>query len=619
MQSTQVYLELLHERGKKGLPLERVYRQLFNQDLYLAAYGKIYQNAGAMTQGITKETPDGMSLAKIDTIIRALRQERYQWKPARRVYIPKKNGKKRPLGMPVWSDKLVQEVMRSMLEAYYEPQFSEHAHGFRPERGCHTALREIYYQWQGTVWFIEGDISHCFERLDHHLLLSILSENIHDGRFIHLISTLLEAGYLEEWKYNQTPSGTPQGGVLSPLLSNIYLDKLDKFVETVLIPHYTKGDTRKISAEYRRLMSRSKAQREKGNVQTAEALRKQAQQIPSIEVQDPQYRRLRYVRYADDFLVGFVGPKAEAQAIKQRLEQFLREELKLELSPTKTLLTHARSEAARFLGYEVAVVQQDSKRSKKVVCGSDHPRRCRSVNGKLILRVPKDVVEAKCQSYQKKGKVIHRAELLNESDYTIVLTYQGQYRGLTNYYQLAQNMHTLQQLKWVMETSLTKTLAHKHKMSVSQVYRKYGTTHQVNGKPYKGLLVTVPREGKEPLVVRWGGIPLQRDMKAHLEDKVPRVWGKRTELEKRLLADICELCGSTDQVEVHHIRAMKDLKKVPGHEKPMWMIRMMERCRKTMPLCHSCHEDVHAGRPLRRTPISLMEVKALQQESMQRY
>src|SRR2546425_5128558 len=175
MRTAETILELIGKRGEKGLPLERVYKLLFNKDLYLKAYGKIYRNDGAMTHGVTDETPDGMSLGKIDAITLALRYERYQWLPARRVSIPKKNGKKRPLGIPVWSDKLVQEVIRLILEAYYEPQFSDHSHGFRPERGCQTALRDIYKRWTATTWFIEGDIAQCFDKLDHELLLSTLS------------------------------------------------------------------------------------------------------------------------------------------------------------------------------------------------------------------------------------------------------------------------------------------------------------------------------------------------------------------------------------------------------------------------------------------------------------
>src|SRR5438876_1055254 len=235
MRTANTILGLIRERGKKGLPLERVYKLLYNRNLYLTAYGKIYRNKGAMTHGVTDETPDGMSLAKIDAIIEALRYERLQWLPARRTYIPKKNGKKRPLGMPVWTDKLVQEVVRLILEAYYEPQFSDHSHGFRPGRGCHTALSDIYHKWHGTTWFIEGDVTACFDSLDHTVMMTTLAENIHDNRFLRLIENLLKAGYLEDWRHNKTLSGTPQGGVISPLLSNIYLNKLDRYVEQELL------------------------------------------------------------------------------------------------------------------------------------------------------------------------------------------------------------------------------------------------------------------------------------------------------------------------------------------------------------------------------------------------
>jgi group II intron reverse transcriptase/maturase len=541
MQTTKAYMELLQERGKKGLPLERVYRQLFNKNLDLAAYGKIYRNAGALTPGVTDETPDGMSLKKIDTIIETLRKERYQWKPARRIYLLKKNGKKRPLGLPTWSDKLIAEVIRMILSAYFEPQFSDHSHGFRPGRGCHTALREIYYQWAGTSWFIEGDISACFDSLNHELLIETLSEHIHDGRFIHLMQKLLDAGYLEEWTFNQTLSGVPQGSIVSPVLSNILLDKLDKYVETVLIPQYTRGDRRKGNIEYKRLMRASAIARRKGEIAEAERLRKQAQQLPSTDTNDPHFRRLRFVRYADDFLLGLyvrynqkrlyltgimytlssiliffqekrarlyiiIGPKNEAEEIKQQLGTFLQEELKLELSKTKTLITHARSEAAKFLGYEVTTMQRDTKRSPTTRA---HGTKCRSVNGRVGLRVPKDILRNKCEQYMRKGKAVHRKELQNDSDFTIITKYQLEFRGIANYYRLAYNMHTLQRLKWVMEQSLTKTLAGKYKQSVHKIYKKYAADLEVDGVNYKGLRIIVPREEKKPLVAVWGGIPLK--------------------------------------------------------------------------------------------------------------
>jgi len=314
---------------------------------------------------------------------------------------------------------------------------------------------------------------------------------------------------------------------------------------------------------------------------------------------DPDYRRLRYCRYADDFVLGFVGPKEEAETIKQQLRTFLLEELKLNLSEEKTLLTHTRDNAAKFLGYEITTIQCNTKQTVNT-----NGHKGRSINGVIGFKVPRIVIEEKCKRYMRKGKPIHRAELLNESDYTIIATYQLEYRGLVNYYRMAHNLHTLQKLKWVMETSLTKTLASKHQMSVCKVYKKYKANLEVDGKTYKGLQVTVPREGKKPLVATWGGIPLTWDVQASIEDQLEqRVWAGRSELEKRLLAQVCEQCGATrmtDQIEVHHIRALKDLEKYTGREKPQWVKIMASRKRKTLVLCHTCHMDIQYGRPLKR-------------------
>ncbi|GAC1636163.1 MAG: reverse transcriptase domain-containing protein [Ktedonobacteraceae bacterium] len=599
MQTTETYLGLLRERGKKGLPLQRVYRQLFNSHLYLAAYGKIYRNAGAMTRGVTSETADEMSLEKIKTIIDTLRAERYQWKPAKRVYILKRNGKKRPLGLPVWSDKLLAEVIRMILSAYYDCQFSDHSHGFREERGCHTALQEIYSTWKGCTWIIEGDISDCFGSLSHELLMQTLSEKIQDGRFLHLIRKLLDAGYLEEWTFNRTLSGVPQGSILSPLLSNILLDKLDKYIEITLIPRYTRGERRKHNNEHARLMKQANRLQQKEQKEAARLLRKRMRQLPSIATHDPAYRRLRYCRYADDFVLGFTGPKSEAEEIKRQLSTYLLEELKLTLSPEKTLITHARNEAAKFLGYEITTLQADTKQS--ITTGGVKRR---SINGKTGLRVPREVLREKCNRYRKHGKPCHRAELLNESDYTIMASYQLEYRGIINYYRLAYNLRTLGLLKWVMETSLTKTLAAKHQISVKAVYQKYRTTLPTEGRTYKGLHVVVVREGKKPLVATWGGISLAWDNKATIQDRSHQLaWNNRTELEKRLLAQICEACGATsmtDKLEVHHIRALKDLEKYDGREKPNWVKIMAARRRKTLVLCQICHKELHAGRPFRK-------------------
>jgi group II intron reverse transcriptase/maturase len=394
MQDAETVLAVLRERGRKGLPCNELYRQMFNKELYLLAYGNIYSNQGAMTPGPCSETADGMSEAKIGEIIAAMRGERYRFAPVRRVYIPRKNGKLRPLGLPPWSDKLVGEVVRLLLEAYYEPRFSGRSHGFRKRRGCHTALREVQNTWTGTVWFVEGDISDCFGKIDHEILLKILAEKILDNRFLRLIRNMLKAGYMEDWQYHETLSGTPQGGVVSPLLSNIYLDKLDKYVERELIPQHTKGTRRKANPQYRELATRRRAALQDGDREQARELEKQMRALPYGNPVDPGYRRLFYARYADDHLLGFIGSKAEAEEIKAKLAEFLRETLALELNATKTLVTHARTGAARFLGYEITVQHS----STRITNGR------RSVNGRIALRVPRDVVTAQCARYRRRGK-----------------------------------------------------------------------------------------------------------------------------------------------------------------------------------------------------------------------
>ena len=587
MQNAETVLDVLRERGRRGLPLEGIYRQLFNPQLYLLAYGRIYSNKGAMTPGPDAETADGMTMGKIEAIIDAVRHERYRFRPVRRHYIPKKDGKQRPLGLPSWSDKLLGEVVRLLLEAYYEPQFSDRSHGYRPGRGCHTALREVADTWTGTSWFIEGDISQCFDRLDSRVMLETLGEKIHDNRLLRLIGQLLAAGYLEDWVWNATLSGVPQGGVLSPCLSNIYLNRLDRFVEMVLIPGYTRGVLRKHNPGYARVQRALARARRRGDHAEVRALQKQLRSLPSLDPHDPGYRRLRYVRYADDILLGFTGPKEEAEEIKSRLAQFLHEDLKLELSETKTLITHARTEAARFLGYEIT-----TQHANHVIAGGR-----RVANGGIRLRVPREVIKTKCSRYTQRGNPERRPGLMNDQDHAIISQYGAEYRGVVQYYLLAGDVYRLDRLHWVMATSLLKTLAGKHDSSVTKMARKYAAIIQTPHGPRKCLQVTVPRGGRKPLVATFGGIPLRRQRTAILTDREPvQTNVPRSELVRRLLAGRCEICGDTDKVQVHQIRKLTDLDP-SGPERPEWMSLMARRRRKTLVVCGACHADIH-GRPI---------------------
>jgi group II intron reverse transcriptase/maturase len=585
MQPAEVVLSVLRERGRNGLPCTQLYRQLFNKELYLLAYGNIYSNKGAMTPGASEETADGMSGDKIDQIIEAMRREKYRFSPARRVYIPKKNGKLRPLGMPAWSGKLVGEVVRLLLEALYEPQFSDSSHGFRRFRGCHTALREINNTWTGTAWFVEGDISDCFGSLDHEILLRILAEKIHDNRFLRLIRNMLKAGYLEDWEYHDTLSGVPQGGTASPILSNIYLHKLDEFVERELIPQYTRGATRAANPAYRQADALLRRARRRGDRAEARRLALEMRTLPSTDPMDPGYRRLKYIRYADDVLLGFTGPKAEAEEIKAKLARFLRETPGLELNQDKTLITHARSQRARFLGYDITVQHSSTKISNGR----------RSANGKIALKVPPDVIRAQCARYRQHGKPWHRPRLQNLDDYDIVRAYGAEYRGVVNYYLLAQDAWRLRTLRWHAEVSMLKTLALKHQSTVSKMAARHKAKVITGDGPRTCFEARRKRRGKPDLVARFGGIILRQDRRAVITDPAPaRVRVPRKELLARLRQRECELCETGTTVAVHQVAGLKELGK-PGPGQPAWAALMAKMRRKTLIVCAPCHDWIHAN------------------------
>src|SRR6266540_3917780 len=517
MQEAVVVLDVLRERGRKGLPFTQLYRQMFNKELYLLAYGNIYSNQGAMTPGASAETADGMSEDKIDQIIEAMRHERYRFSPARRVYIPKKNEKLRPLGMPSWSDKLVGEVVRLLLEAIYEPRFSNRSHGFRKGRGCHTALREIHHTWSGTTWFIEGDIS-------------------------------------------------------------------DKFVEQELIPQYTRGALRAANPAYRQTDALLRRARRRGDRAEARHLMKQMRMLPSTDPMDPGYRRLRYVRYADDHLLGFTGPRAEAEQIKARLAEFLRETLGLELNDSKTLISHARTQPARFLGYDIIVQHSSTKIT----------RNRRSVNGRIALRVPPDVVKAQCARYRQRGKPSRRTRLQNQDDYDIVRVYAAEYRGVVNYYLLAQDVWRLRTLRWNAETSMLKTLAAKHKSTATKMAARFRAKVTTSDGLRTCFEARRKRRGKPDLVARFGGIILRQDRRAVIKDPAPvPVRVPRKELLARLRQRVCELCETGTTVAVHQVAALRQLGK-PGPDQPAWATVMARMRRKTLIVCAPCHDWIHA-------------------------
>ena len=459
----------------------RLYRYLLRDDVYKIAYKNLYANQGAATKGTDNDTADSFSQEYIDKIIMELSSGTYEPKPVRRTYREKKNGKLRPLGIPSFKDKIVQDIIRMYLEAIYEPIFSDRSHGFRPGRSCHTALTQITKGFNGIKWFIEGDIKGCFDNIDHDVLLSILTRKIKDSRFINLIRKFLKAGYMEEWKYHATYSGTPQGGILSPILANIYLNELDMKIDEIK-KAFDKPAKRKSTHEYSakrwQIEKTEKAIKDCTNadekamlISELKKLRKELCQIPAKDQSD---KKIVYVRYADDFLIGVNGTKEECQQIKSLLKEYLTEHLRLELSDEKTKITHS-SDCARFLGYDVRVRRNNQlkKRSDGVIQ--------RTLNLSVELLVPlKDKIERymldnKIAIIDKDGKLkpMHRNALVNNTDLEIVDNYNAQTRGICNYYSMASNFGRLDYFVYLMEYSCLKTLARKHQRSIGQMIDKY--------------------------------------------------------------------------------------------------------------------------------------------------
>ncbi len=596
MKPTTEILNKLQENSRKNNDeiFTRLYRYLLRTDIYYIAYKHLYTNNGAGTKGVNEDTADGFSEEYVNKIIKALKNGTYQPKPVRRTYIKKSNGKMRPLGLPTFTDKLIQEVIRMILEAVYEPIFSNYSHGFRRGRSCHTALTQLKKEFIGARWFVEGDIKGCFDNINHKVLIQTLNKKIKDVRLLQLIQKFLKSGYMENWKYNSTYSGCPQGGILSPILANIYLNELDKFVEKLKIS-FDKRTPYKTTPEYnaiqrkranlsKKINRRSEGAEREIFIEEYKKLTKEMYKTPAKLCDD---KKIKYVRYADDFLIAVNGCKKDCEWIKSQLTEFISQELKMELSQEKTLITHS-SNYARFLGYDIRVRRDQQVKPWKNV-------KQRTMNNTVELLIPfSDKIEKFLFSNnivkQRKdnGKIepCKRNTLLRLSDLEIVSTYDAELRGICNYYSLASNYRNLNYFSYLMEYSCLKTLATKHRTKISKIYDKFRTGAKRWGIPYE------TKSGKKVKhLTKFNEIK-----KENFIDEIPReiviYASSKTTLEARLKAKSCELCGSTDskKYEVHHINKVKNLK-----GKELWEQVMIAKRRKTMVVCYECHKKIHNG------------------------
>ena len=560
-----------------------------------------------MTAGSDGKTIDGMSMKRIETLIEKLKDFSYQPKPARRTYIPKANGKTRPLGIPAFNDKLVQEVIRMILESIYEPTFQDTSHGFRPKRSCHTALQYIKRNYTGVKWFVEGDIKGCFDHVDHHVLVQILRRRIADEHFIGLIWKFLKAGYMENWVYYNTYSGTPQGSLISPILANIYLNELDVFMAEYA-KSFNRGTKRKINPAYKKPLDVRRGKQEwlkRNEAKISEKKRREVMAkiqelngylrlIPYSDPMDTEYKRIVYVRYADDFLIGVIGSKEDARQVKSDVGMFIRKNLHLEMSQEKTLITHG-SDFAHFLGYLITVSrEQNSTRTK-----TGFTRR--TYVGKVKLYVPKEKWVNRLLSYgalrincdkaygnKEVWEPVRRPGLMRLDDIEILNQYNAEVRGTYNYYRLANNATVLNNFLYVMKFSMYKTFAGKYRTNMRKIIRKY--CH--NGD----FTVSYPTKNGTKSVVFYNQ-GMRHNGKVVVSEN-PDIIGRANEnrrytrLTDRLQGHICEFCGAeTEDIEIHHVRKLKDLS-----GKAEWERQMIARKRKTMALCHSCHVKLHNGK-----------------------
>ena len=595
MRNPEYVLKSLSEKAKnRKYRYERLYRNLYNPEFYLLAYQNIAKSQGSMTAGADGQTLDGMSMERIERIIAKMKDHSYQPNPARRVYIAKKNSsKKRPLGIPSSDDKLIQEIIRMILEAIYEPTFSNNSHGFRPNRSCHTALKEITTLFTGAKWIIEGDIKACFDSFDHHVTIELLRKRIKDEAFISLMWKFLRAGYMEQWEYHKTYSGSPQGSGMSPILANIYLHELDMFMEE-LKGSFDKGDTRnrkvhkdhdKVRWAYRKAKANLETVRTEENLKAFKEAQKTMLSTPHLDEMDESYKRVQYNRYADDFLIAVNGSKEDAQSIKEQVRVFLENELKLIMSEEKTHVTHS-SEKVRYLGYDIRVSRsQDKKRTKKGLQ--------RVWYGKVQLYMPKEKWIAKLRDYgafkikkdeagKEIWKPIHRGALMHLDEVAIISKYNAEIRGLYNYYRMAINVCNLAKFHFIMRGSCLKTLASKYNSSVMKMYKKYKSDKGDFGADYK------TKRGVKRCEFYNDGFRRNVNNAPDFADVMPeyRTQIKSTSLAGRLRSGKCEACGAFDvKVYMRHVKRLKDLK--ADNEFDMLMI---EKRRKSLALCRNCYE-----------------------------
>jgi group II intron reverse transcriptase/maturase len=575
-----------------------LYRLMYKEDLYILAYEQIKSKPGNMTAGMDGETLDGFSLEAIREIIQEMRTEQFQFKPVRTTFIPKASGKMRKLGIPCVRDKIVQQVLYMILSAIYDspnaPYFKETNHGFRPHRSCHTALREIRRKWSATNWLIEGDIRSCFDEIHHGTLVAILSKKIADQRFLNLTWKLLNAGYMDlHGARKDSLVGSPQGGILSPILANVYLHELDEFIEELRIKR-EKGERKNRNPSYQKLSQEKAKLVAQGKTKTREfkALIQWIRTLPSIDVNDPNFIRIKYLRYADDWIIGLCGSRALAEEIKQEVKTFLQDHLKLTLNEEKTHVTNARTEEAFFLGTNLKMGNSGAAKVTVSTHTSGKRFKRRSTGWETVMKAPMPKL---IKRLSERGFCTKEGIPTSKSGWTfldvdqIIALYNGVNRGIQNYYRFTDNWGQLRRIQYILRFSLAMTLARKFKITTSQVFKRFG---KQPSSVIKGI-----RGKKDRTVSFYSNQDWTKKREAFQNEKVSDIDQIRIAARMRTRSKLgrpCCICGEAlEQVVMHHVRHIRKLSRKREATGFNRVLRMLNR--KQIPVCETCHRKIHRG------------------------
>jgi group II intron reverse transcriptase/maturase len=554
-----------------------LYRLFYDRDLYIIAYNSVKSNDGAETSGADGTSLHGFCQEWITELITSMRAESYQPQPSRTTMIPKSNGKMRKLSFPNGKDKLVQEAIRIILECIYEPTFSNLAHGFRPKRSTQSAVAEVE-TWGGTIWFIEGDISACFDEIDHRILETILRERINDERFIRLINKILKAGYFDmQHNCHRAKTGNAQGSCCSPILCNIYLDKLDRFMECT-IERDTKGNCRRQNPDYSKARYQYKKAVSNGSdPQSIKSLFNKMKTIPSGDRYDPNFRRVKYVRYADDFLIGLIAPKAYAVVLKQRIKEFLKNNLCLRLSDEKTKITHAADKNVVFLGY---IIRKGYGNHNRFKCDPFDPTLRIYMNVEGILKKLRENGMCIANDYP-----VGIARLLREPPEEIIRYGNQVLRGLLTQQRGCYNFFKGGHIQYIVQFSIAKTLARKFDISLKKIFARYGKSLSVNYENAKGYTRSIS-------LALYKSFSRQKSFFATVKSAITSFHLPSYSLVNPLTR-ACYICGNPHlHVSMYHRQTKKKLIK----PYPPIVTVMLTINRRQIPLCNHCFANIETNR-----------------------